>query len=390
VVRARMRWNSENGVPRGSKNGSGAIIRMCMEARPDRAGGVTKPTCYTTPPGATAAPAQTMADSPGTPARGFWRSTLIWTLKIVTSAGLLYVLLTRVDLGLLWQTARSASPAWLAAALASYFIMVLLSAWRWDLLLRAQHVHLTMGALTNSFLVATFFNNFLPSNIGGDVVRVADTAGAAGSKTLATTVVLLDRGLGLLGLLFVAALGATGAARASQAVGPLGPGVLWAALAGGLAATGVAIMRSDLIALALRPLYVIHQEWVSERINRLVGGLARFRQAPGKVLACLAGAVLVQGILVIFYAAIARGLGIDVSLAHLGLVVPLTFVIQMLPISVNGFGVREATFGFYFAQLNLSLEAALALSFLGAVLIMLFSTSGAIVYLARGSRRQHR
>jgi hypothetical protein len=331
-----------------------------------------------------------MADSPATPARGFWRSTLIWTLKVVTSGGLLYLLLTRVDLALLWQTARSASPAWLAAALASYFVMILLSAWRWDLLLRAQHVRLTMGALTNSFLVATFFNNFLPSNIGGDVVRVADTAGAAGSKTLATTVVLLDRGLGLLGLLFVAALGATGAARASQAVGPLGPGVLWAALAGGLAATGVAIMRSDLIALALRPLHVIHQEWVSERINRLVGGLARFRQAPGKVLACLAGAVLVQGILVIFYAAIARGLGIDVSLAHLGLVVPLSFVIQMLPISVNGFGVREATFGFYFAQLNLSLESALALSFLGAVLIMLFSTSGAIVYLARGSRRPDR
>jgi uncharacterized protein (TIRG00374 family) len=329
-----------------------------------------------------------MAESPATPTRRFWRSTLIWTLKIVTSAVLLYVLLARVDLGLLWRTARSASPAWLAAALATYLVMILLSAWRWDLLLRAQHVHLSLGTLTNSFLVATFFNNFLPSNIGGDVVRVTDTARAAGSKTLATTVVLLDRGLGLLGLLFVAAVGATGAARASQAIGPLGPSVLWAALAGGTIATGISIMRSDLIALALRPLHVIHQEWVSERISRLVGGLARFRQAPGNVLTCLAGAVLVQAVLVLFYAAIARGLGIDVSLAHLSLVVPLSFVVQMLPVSVNGLGVREATFGFYFTRLNLSLESALALSFLGAVLIMLFSTSGAVVYLARGARRQ--
>jgi len=55
-------------------------------------------------------------------------------------------------------------------------------------------------------------------------------------------------------------------------------------------------------------------------------------------------------------------------------------------VSVNGFGVREATFGFYFTKLGLPLESALALSFIGAILIMLFSTSGAIAYLARGRR----
>jgi threonine/homoserine efflux transporter RhtA len=56
---------------------------------------------------------------------------------------------------------------------------------------------------------------------------------------------------------------------------------------------------------------------------------------------------------------------------------------QMLPVSVNGFGVREATFSFYFAQLHLPLESALALSFTGAAMIMLFSTSGAVAYLVR-------
>jgi hypothetical protein len=202
--------------------------------------------------------------------------------------------------------------------------------------------------------------------------------------------VLLDRGLGLLGLLFVAALGATEAARASQAVGPLGPSLLWAALGAGALATGVTITQAGLVGRLLAPLRVIHQEWVSERIGRLVTALAKFREAPGKLFGCFVGAVLVQGILVLFYAAIARGLHIDVTLAHLGLVVPLSFVVQMLPISVNGFGVREATFGFYFTQLGLSLESALALSFLGAVLIMLFSTSGAVTYLLRGSQRHPR
>src|SRR5690606_21312134 len=114
---------------------------------------------------------------------------------------LLWLLLSRVDLGRLWQTARTASPAWMAGALGLYLLMCVMSAWRWRILLRAQHVLVPIGMLTTSFLVATFFNNFLPSNIGGDVVRLGDTARAAGSKTLATTVVLLDRGIGLLGLI---------------------------------------------------------------------------------------------------------------------------------------------------------------------------------------------
>lgn len=329
-----------------------------------------------------------MTASPDARQPGRWRSPLIWTLKLAVSAGLLYVLLGRVDTRELLRLAGNASVGWLVVALALYLVMIVLSAWRWDLLLRAQHVQLSLRRLTGSFLVATFFNNFLPSNIGGDVVRVTDTAPAAGSRTLATTIVLLDRGLGLLGLLVVAALGVTGAARASQAVGPLGPAMLWSALAAGLAATGVVILRPHLVGHLLTPLRTIHQEWVGERIARLVAALARFREAPGKLAGCFIGAVLVQGLLVVFYAAVARGLHIDVTLAHLSIVVPLSFVVQMMPISLNGFGVREATFGFYFTRLNLGLEPAIALSFLGAVLIMLFSTSGAVVYLIRSRTPQ--
>ncbi len=51
------------------------------------------------------------------------------------------------------------------------------STWRWQLLLDAQDVKLPGRTLLGSFLVANFFNNFLPSNIGGDVIRIRDTAG---------------------------------------------------------------------------------------------------------------------------------------------------------------------------------------------------------------------
>ena len=311
------------------------------------------------------------------------RHALLWTLKILVSGGLLAVLLARVDLARLWHLSRTASIGWLAAALFVYFIGIVVSVWRWGLLLEAQHVTVRFATRLKSFLVATFFNNFLPSNIGGDVIRIRDTAGPAGSKTLATTVVLVDRGLGLLGLVFVAASGATLAARMSTAIGPMAPGLLWGALAAAIALAAPVVLLPHGIAKLLRPLRAIHQEWVEERLERLTSALARFRDEPKALAACFAGAIVVQTLIVGFYWAIAIALNLHVPLAHLAIVVPVSLVVQMLPMSVNGFGVREATFGFYFTQLGQPLESALALSFIGAALIMIFSTSGVPFLLRR-------
>jgi glycosyltransferase 2 family protein len=76
---------------------------------------------------------------------------------------------------------------------------------------------------------------------------------------------------------------------------------------------------------------------------------------------------------------------VPVSPWHMAVVVPISFLVQMLPISVNGFGVREATFSFYFTRLGLPIEAALVVSLVGAGLVMVFSLSGAAVYVTRGT-----
>jgi uncharacterized membrane protein YbhN (UPF0104 family) len=296
---------------------------------------------------------------------------------------LLGILFSRVDVARLWAAARGASPGWLAAALGLYLLMILVSAWRWGLLLRAQHVTLPFRDLTSSFLVATFFNNFLPSNIGGDVVRVADTARAAGSKTLAATIVLIDRGLGLLALVLIAAMGASGGKRFGGAETDLDPLVLWAGFGlAAMVATPAFLMPESFMKL-LRPLRVLHPEWVEERLGRLTNALSKFRDAPGALASCFVGAVAVQAILVGFYAAVARSMQIPIGLPELAVIIPISFIVQMLPVSMNGFGVREATFGFYFVRLGLPLESGLLVSFIGAAVIMLFSLSGGVVYLWR-------
>jgi hypothetical protein len=307
----------------------------------------------------------------------------VWLLKIGVSASLLFVLFSRLDAAYLWRLMRGASLGWIAVALALYLAMVVVSTWRWRLLLDAQGVVLRFGGLLNSFLVAVFVNNFLPSNIGGDVVRVRDTARAAGSKTLATAVVLADRGFGVLGLAFVAAIGSTLTARRSAAIGPVGPAVLWGALAAALIGCVLVLALPERLASLLRPLRVFHAEWVDQRIALITAALVRFRKAPGSLVVGFLGAIVVQALLVAFYAAVAAAIHVVVPIGHLAILVPVSFLVQMMPVSVNGLGVREATFGVYFQGIGLTLESAVALSFIGAAIVMLFSVSGAGAYLAR-------
>jgi glycosyltransferase 2 family protein len=311
------------------------------------------------------------------------RRYLLWAAKIAVSIILLVILFSRIDVGGLWATARKASIVWLLLALAIYAVNVVAGVWRWHLLLEAQHIQIPPKRLLGSFLVAMFFNNFLPSNIGGDVIRIADSARAAGSKTLATTVILVDRGLGLMALVLVAALGASAAVRIHPAAMPIWPVWLWAGFLIGAVASAPAVFAPDGFGRLLQPLTVFHPEWVGDRIAKLIGALTKFRDAPGALAGCFSGAVFVQATIVVFYFAVAYALHLDVALSDLSVVVPFSFVVQMLPVSVNGFGVREATFSFYFSRIGHSIESALLVSLVAQALIMLFSLFGAAVYIWR-------
>jgi len=214
------------------------------------------------------------------------------------------------------------------------------------------------------------------------VIRLTDTAPAAGSKTLATTVVLIDRGIGLLGLALVAAMGAS-AGLGPAKVGPVGPGMLWAGFGVAAMLATPALLNPEGFTRILQPLRVLHPEWVGERLERLTAALSRFKESPAALASCFVGAIGVQVTLVGFYLAIAHSLQIPITFAQLAVIVPISFIVQMVPVSMNGFGVREATFGFYFTRLGLPLESALLVSFIGAGLVLLFSLSGGVAYVAR-------
>ena len=129
---------------------------------------------------------------------------------------------------------------------------------------------------------------------------------------------------------------------------------------------------------------MLHPEWVGERIETLTATLQRFRAQPGVLASCFTGAVAVQTLLVIYYLAVVYALHMPITVWDLAVIVPISLVVQMLPLSVNGFGLREATFSFYFTRLGLPVQTGVLLSLVATGLAMLFSLSGAAVYMSRG------
>jgi uncharacterized membrane protein YbhN (UPF0104 family) len=293
----------------------------------------------------------------------------------------LYFVLRSIDLPSFWERVKGMNPAWLVLALIAYSLTQSISVWRWNRLLRAQHIEVEKRRLTESIWVSMFFNNFLPSNIGGDVVRIADTAPAAGSKTLATTVILVDRVIGLTALVLVAA----GGAFAASMVGVHVPGARWLWIASALGAVAAisVITMPQLVGHSLLPLRALNKPWITERAQRLEDAVIKFRNAPSAVAGAFGGALVVQITIVAFYLLTAEGLSVPLPIFLGAVLIPVSLVVQMAPVSINGFGVREAVFAFFFRRFGLPADAAVALSLVSTGMVMGLSLVGGFFFLRR-------
>jgi uncharacterized protein (TIRG00374 family) len=309
------------------------------------------------------------------------RETALLLGKIGVSLALLAYLLSTTSISALIERVRGGDPALLAGAVLLYTAMLALSTWRWHLLLRAQGFRAPLAHLSASYLVATFFNNFLPSNIGGDVVRVRDSSRLTGSTTTSLAVVAIDRILGF-GALY--ALAAAAFLLGGPSVrGLTGARAVLLGLGGLFTALAIVFFRPGTAGLLLKHSGLGSFTFIRERFEVVQQAVKVYRSEIGTVWAALGASIALQAIVVCYYYAVARSLRIDLPLSACFLMVPLCTLVQAVPISFNGWGIRESLFIIYFGQVGLSRASALAFSLVGAGLIVVLSLSGAVVWTSR-------
>ena len=311
------------------------------------------------------------------------RRTALIGVKIAVSLALLAYLLSTTDLDALEQRVRSADLVDLLSAVLCFVLMLALATWRWQMLLGALGAPAPIRRLTASYLVATFFNNFLPSNIGGDIVRVRDSSHLTGSVATSLAVVGIDRILGF-GALYL--LAAVAFALAPPGVrGLAGARVVLLALALLFGFLAYVFFRPGTARWIMSATRLSSIGWVREQFEVVQGAVHAYRAQVATIWVAGAASVAVQALAVLYYLAVARGLGIGLPARAAFLMVPLCTLLQAVPVSFNGWGLREGLFALYFSQIGLPRASALAFSLVGAGLMVLLSLSGAFVWMARSS-----
>lgn len=310
------------------------------------------------------------------------KDTILMAVKVGVSLALLGYLLVTADLPALLQRVREGDMLLLVLAVVLYSGMTLLSMWRWRVLISAQGYPAPLLHLSASYLVASFFNNFLPSNIGGDIIRVTDSSKLTGSKTTSLVIIAVDRILGFGALYALAATayvvgGPAVRHLAGARVVLLGLGALFTILTYVYFRPGTARTLMARLGLARFP-------WIQERFEVVQAAVHVYRQDLRAVLAAFGASVALQTLFIYYYYLVARSLRIPLPLSACFLMVPLCTLVQTVPVSFNGWGIRESVFIYYFHQIGLPRDSALAFSLVGAGLMLLLSLSGAVVWTARG------
>ncbi len=314
------------------------------------------------------------------------KRTALLISKILVSIVLLGYLFTKTDTQALVARVRNGDTLLLALAALLYLVVIGLSTWRWGVLLKGQGYPAPLRQLSASYLVATFFNNFLPSNIGGDLIRVRDGKQLTGSTTSSLAIVAIDRILGFGALYLLAVVAYTLADEQERQLA--GARLILLALALVFGAIAYIYFMPGTAGGLMQRTGLIKLPWLRERFETVQSAVHVYRAQMRAVWLAFASSVGLQTLLVLYYFVVAHALGIRLPFSACFLMIPLCSLIQAVPISFNGWGVREGVFILYFRQLGLAdarnTDNALAFSLLGAGLIVLLSLSGALVWTARG------
>ncbi|MFH0976285.1 MAG: lysylphosphatidylglycerol synthase transmembrane domain-containing protein [Spirochaetota bacterium] len=296
---------------------------------------------------------------------------LFLILRISVSLLLLGIVIAFADLDKIYQSLVHFELSWLPAVFGFIILSVIISAWKWGLLLGSRNFK-SIIYLFRIYVKALFFNNFLPSSIGGDGVRIILAGKYYGRTAHAAASVVVDRALAAVSL---ALLGIAGAAFATKPFLPA-IGLMCVLFIAGVLATYILLT-------GWTPAFIktrngrISKSWIS--FSESACGLM---DQPRALWFSLALSFVFQICVALVVASVMKGLGLPVPGApDLFFITSASSVLAMAPVGLNGYGMREGAYIFLLQPLGYSISSALTVSVLFAVFVSIFSLTSSIDWI---------
>lgn len=305
-------------------------------------------------------------------------------LKILLSLALFAYVVAKVSPGHVWATVKDADPTLLGLAGALFLFSSLVGSWLWGRLLRAQGVAIPYSKAASYYFVGLFFNNFLPSNVGGDITRITDASKHADRMTSVFSATLMERLIGVVSIGLLAVVASFAALHTLHLVA-----IAWTTLAVFLVAVGLflSIFHRGALEFLERPFRAVGAIRIERALGRLLDDLHGFRSERGALLAAFVASTVVQVSRICVHYIVGLALGVQISIAYYFLFVPVLAFLVSLPISLNGIGVREGAAVVLFQLAGLTREQAFSIPFLTYVIAVLISLLGGLIFVSRTPRR---
>jgi glycosyltransferase 2 family protein len=304
------------------------------------------------------------------------RRVLPLLAKATISILLLYLSLHSIDLGALGARLSRLEPSWVVLALFLLTVQVVLLAVRWRDISAACGATLPFTSTLQISFIATFFNQVLPSTVGGDSMRIWLFARKGAGWASATYSVLIDRiaGVFVLALIVIACLPFT----FSLIHDPIARAVLLV--------IGVGVITGALVFVLIGQRF---QQWFDRwrltrhlvAASRITAALCTSYRNAAIVFAC---SVVIHLITVAAAWCCAKAIASPVSFAQILFLMPAVQLIATLPVSIGGWGVRESSFMFAFAYAGLAQSDGLVISILFGAASFIVGMAGGIVWIAYG------
>ena len=300
---------------------------------------------------------------------------------VLTGLAFAYILWT-IDLDKTADILLAADPWWFSLAVAIMLLTALPLALRWQWLLAAQGIHDSFAWLTRAYFVSYTAGQVLPTAVGGDAMRVWETARRHPGRTAdITAIILLERGLAGAGTVLLGAFGFL------LALGRYDVGAyLW--LEGAfVAGTGLLVFvffsRSSR-PLLVRALPLLRRLRLERPLRAFYQGVHHFRGHHWLLWKVFVFTFALQAVRVLSIWACARAVEIDLGPRLYYVMGPLFFLVLLVPFTLNGIGVREAFFVSFLGSVGIASEPAFAAGFLFFFVVVALSLPGAAILLWEG------
>jgi glycosyltransferase 2 family protein len=303
------------------------------------------------------------------------KNTLSFAGRLVLSLGLLVWIFSFVNWHDTWEAMRGADVGLLIWAGVVSVVVQLIVLLRWSLFMRALNLQAPAGQIFRYYMIGLFCNLFLPTSIGGDLIKAIGLSRGVGQKPKVFASVVLDRLSGFAGLVIVAALAYLVGSRLIDAPSVLVPIIILTLLSliiGGM--------------LFNQKVYQFFGSFVG-KFPRLQKGIFQMHEdvmlMKGKKrtgVGCILLSCLIQVVSALMTYLIALAMHQEVHFLPFLVFTPIVSAATFLP-SIGGLGVREIGWVFFLSKIGLPQGIAVGLSLIGFFYVIVIGLVGGVIYV---------